>query len=230
MSALDLFRRPRRPAGQHAADAPTERIPRQPAPGAPQDEPHGIATAATLAALVAKAEAQPGAMGATPTLPHALQWRNGVQPWSEVIPMVPLTVEALIYDGLGGDEKTARSCGHCGALSTREDFSWRYDAHQAWSCPSCQAGPEWRSPSLPGLRITTEGEAGPAEMGIMARSLMATDPRAVRQDPDGKWRTSIPAGGRRRLVGPFATRQEAEAAYGYVLGAFAEAAGAESAA
>ena len=229
MSVLDLLRH-RRSVGLHAADAPTEHLPAQPAPEPAQDEPHGIATAETLAALVARAQAAPGVTGAAPTLPHALAWRNGVQPWSEVIPVVPLTLPASIYEGLGGDEKTARDCGHCGALSGRGDWSWRYDRHEVWSCPSCQSQPEWRAPSLPGLRITTEGETGPAEMGIMARSLMATDPRAVRQDPDGRWRTSIPAGGRRRLVGPFETRQEAEAAYGYVLGAFAEAAGTESAA
>ena len=56
LRALTLFRR-RRPAGLHAADALTERIPRQPAAGVQQDAPHGIATAETLAALVAKAEA-----------------------------------------------------------------------------------------------------------------------------------------------------------------------------
>src|SRR6267142_2345323 len=109
MIALDLFRRTRRPAGLHAADALTERIPRQPAaevpPGASRfgDNPHGVASDKVLDALKARAEdgrgnwaggSDLGTMPAEATLPFALAsgWRNGVQPASEVIPFVPLTM------------------------------------------------------------------------------------------------------------------------------------------
>ncbi len=232
MTPLSLFRRR---AGVHTADAVTERIPRTEAAPAPAGEkPHGVATPETLAALVAKAEAQRpgtgasdlGVMGATPTLPHALPsaWRNGVPAASEVIPFVPLTLPASIYDAMSGDEKTARPCGYCAALSGREDVSWRYDAHQVWSCPSCQAGPEWRSPSLPGVRITADGETGPAEAGIMARSLLAVNPRPVRQRPDGLWMAAVPIEGRIKALGPFEREEDARAVYGTFLGAATEAA------
>ena len=201
-------------------------------PQAPAGEPHGVARPEVLAALRARAEAQAGpftgasAAGlpvADPTLPFALPQLHGVPAAAGVIPFVPLTEPASIYDALGGDTATARPCDRCGALSTRQDHSWRYDALGYWSCPSCQAGPEWRSPSLPGLRVTTpEDHPGGEEMGIMARCLLATDPRSVRQRPDGKWTAAVPVGGRHKLVGAFDSRETAEAAYGFILDAFAE--------
>jgi len=64
----------------------------------------------------------------------------------------------------------------------------------------------------------------------MARSLLATNQRCVRQRPDGQWVAAVPIEGRIKPVGPFGSETEAVAAYGYVLAAFAGAAGAESAA
>lgn len=161
---------------------------------------------------------------ARPYAPQAIQ--------HAVIPFVPLTEPAAIYDAMGGDERTARPCARCGALSGRGDLSWRYDALVYWSCPACQAGPEWRSPSLPGLRVTTpEGSSGGEETGILARALLAANPRCVRQRPDGLWMAVVPLGGKCKRFGPFGCREDAEAVYAGFLNAFAAAAhGAEAAA
>ena len=147
-------------------------------------------------------------------------------PPAEVLPPVPLTQPAVIFEAIGGEERTARDCTWCGALSGRGDFSWRYDALGHWSCPSCQMRPDWHAPSLPGIPSATryDEDNGMYEMGIIARSLLATDPRAVRQRPDGQWVAAIPIEGRRKVLGSFGSKAEAEFVYGAVLGAFAEAA------
>lgn len=204
-------------------------------------EPHGIATPETLAALVARAQTprQPfeGASApgqpAPPTLPFTLtpQRHPCVPQASEVIPMVPLTAEAPIFDALHGTERTARHCGHCGAASGPADLSWRYDAHQVWTCPSCQAGPEWRSPSLPGLRIPATEAHGWEESRLIFWARQATNQRCVRQRPDDLWMAAIPIEGRIRKLGPFGHREDAEAVYGRFLAAFsAKASGTEEAA
>ena len=246
---MSIFRR-RKPSGHHASRR-TERIARIPlAPGMPgmagamylpvldDDEPHGVARPEVLAALKAKAEAQqglwagapgPGLMQAAATLPFTLGPVQ-VQGAGRILAEVPVTEDEKFFYALGGDEKTARTCGYCKASQGRGDLSWRDDALGAWSCPSCQVLPEWRAPSLPGLRITTpEDHPGGEESGIMARTLLATNPRCVRERPDGTWMAAIPLGGRIRAVGPFATREEAEAAYGYVLGTFTQALAGEAA-
>lgn len=199
---------------------------------------HGTARPEALAALAARAQAQqppwtgesaPGQMPASPdpTLPFTLAapWRPYFPAPAGVIPFVPVTEEAVVYNALGGDAKTARPCWYCGTLHQRGNWSWRDDDLGRWSCPPCQLRPDWRAPCLPGLRILASGEPGREEMRLMAHARLATEARNIRQRPDGSWVAVIPAGGRRRLVGPFGSQQEAEAAYGYVLGVFAVAAG-----
>jgi len=150
-------------------------------------------------------------------------------PPAEVIPFVPLTEEAAIYHALGGDERAARRCGHCGARDGRRDFCWRDDAFQVWSCPACQMRPGWRAPSLPGVPAATRYDDpetfGAAETGILARAVLGTDPRAVRQRPDGRWTAAIPVGGRRKVLGSFASKEEAEVVYGAILDVFAAGTG-----
>ena len=148
-----------------------------------------------------------------------------IPPPAEVIAFAALTEEAVIYDALGGDERAARHCGHCGARDRREDFCWREDAFWVWSCPDCQAQPGWRSPLLPGVPAATAADDaewyGMAETGIIARSVLGTDPRCVRQRPDGRWVAAIPVGGRRKVLGAFASKEDAEIVYGGVLDVFA---------
>ena len=150
-------------------------------------------------------------------------------PPAEVIAFAPLTEEAVIYDALGGDTRAARRCGHCGARDGQRDFCWREDAFLVWSCPDCQAQPGWRAPSLPGMLAATADDDdwwyGMPEMGILARSALGTDPRAVRQRPDGRWVAAILVGGRRKVLGSFASKEEAEVVYGGVLDVFAARAG-----
>lgn len=220
-----LARLTRRTAPARAAKAAAATPPRPAA-----EKPHGIATAETLAALVARAEAgqrpfegaSAAGQPAPPTLPFTLtpEWRPYVPQASEVIPMVPLTAEALIFDALHGTERTARHCGHCGAASGPADLSWRYDAHQVWTCPSCQAGPEWRSPSLPGLRIPATEAHGWEESRLIFWAQRATNQRCVRQRPDGLWMAAIPIEGRIRKFGPFGHQEDAEEVYGTFLAAF----------
>ena len=139
-------------------------------------------------------------------------------PPGQVLPPVPLTLPPVIYDDLGGDEWCARSCHYCYGLQGRGDLSWRDDAFGRSSCPPCQMRPDWRSPLLPGI------PGGPYEMGIIARSLLGTDPRSVRQRPDGKWTAAILIEGRRKVLGAFGSKEEAETVYGAILDAFAAAA------
>ncbi len=221
MNVMSVFRR----SGRHSHARTEDNVdwPGLPAP----DKPHGVATPQALAALVSRAEAMEGdgwagasGPGQMPTLPYAL---SAPPQHAPVLPPVPLTEEAVIFDALGGQEKAARPCGHCGALSGRRDLSWRYDAHQVWSCPACQLTPGWRSPFLPGLRTPATGEPGWEEERIMAWAKLATDPRSVRQRPDGKWTAAIPISGRQRRLGVYGSKEEAEAAYGYALHVFAEA-------
>lgn len=140
-------------------------------------------------------------------------------PPAEVIPFVPLTEPPVIFDALRGDERLARPCRYCGTLHQRGDLSWRDDAFGCWSCPACQMRPDWRAPSLPGLPA-----GGMHETGILARTLLGTDPRCVRQRPDGKWTAAISVDGRRKLLGAFGSKEKAELVYGAVLRAFADAA------
>jgi hypothetical protein len=183
--------------------------------------PHPVTREAVRANLQDRRELTAQAGVPTTVIP-ALRLPAG-QP-SGVIPFAPLTERPAIYDALGGDTRTARSC-YCGALNARGDCSWREDALCRWSCPSCQARPEWRAPSLPSVRSATrqvdpEVFGGP-EARLIAHVRLATDPRGVRQGPDGRWRAAIPVGGKQKVLGSFGSKEEAEAVYGAMLNAFA---------
>ena len=98
-----------------------------------------------------------------------------------------VTLPSVIWDAMGGDEKTARTCAHCGAAFGRAESGWRYDALCRWSCPACQSEPGWRSPSLPVLHD------GTPEYGLVSDvSLGTKDPAPGRRLYTGvSWRTPV---------------------------------------
>jgi hypothetical protein len=113
---------------------------------------------------------------------------TGPPPVPEVAPPVlPVVLPPAIFDALGGDSRTARTCGHCGALDRREDFCWRSDAHLIWSCPGCQMEPGWRSPR----QVVLYGLAAEYRL-VCAASVVARDTTPGRRLYAGApWRSPV---------------------------------------
>ena len=140
-------------------------------------------------------------------------------------PYIPelITEPPVIFEAMRGDERAARTCGHCGARDNRADFCWQDDALGIWSCPACQALPGWWAPSLPGVLVATKADdpnpgADPDEQvyGLPEHRLFcwtraATNARSIRQRPDGLWMAVLRFGGQVKPVGPFERREDAEA-------------------
>jgi hypothetical protein len=190
-ASMTPFRRPAPEAGS-APIAPA-RTPRDappwtdpgwtPAPGRPASRIDGPQVLAEI-----REQARRETAGATAD-------RRGPSPWPVValtgpppVPQVtPIVLPPAIFDELGGDSRTARTCGHCGALDRREDFCWRSDAHLVWSCPGCQMKPGWRSPR----QVVLYGLAAEYRL-VCAASVVARDTTPGRRLYAGApWRSPV---------------------------------------
>jgi hypothetical protein len=187
------FRRPAPEAGpaptastRSRQDAPPWTDPRwTPAPGRPAgriDVPQKLA------------EIREQARRETAETTSATADRRSPSPWPAValtgpppVPQVaPVVLPPVIFDALGGDSRTARTCGHCGEMDKREDF-WRSDAHLIWSCPRCQMKPGWRSPR----QVVLYGLAAEYRL-VCAASVVARDTTPGRRLYAGvPWRSPV---------------------------------------
>jgi len=182
MSVIDRFTSRRR--GQHA-------------PAAPQADRTGlVATGAPRRPVTAEAVRADRQDRAAEFIPAGPEARTEVfaPPWTAdpawtppqaaqpvprdngTIQHAPVILPAVIFEAIGGSERTARSCGHCGAVNVFGDTRWQSDALLIWSCLACQAKPDWHAPRLAVLR-----GAGAEYRLACAASVVAGDPQPGRR-------------------------------------------------